>query len=73
MYNDKTLREPLVLALHWYRHCNTQSSGKKGSLVLGMASLSMSVAVWCAHVRVNIVSVYHRYLRQSLVTADRRV
>ena len=23
VHNDKTLREPLVLALHWYRHCNT--------------------------------------------------
>ena len=45
MYNDKTLREPLVLALHWYRHCNTQSSGKEGSLVLGMAALDLLSAL----------------------------
>ena len=33
--------EPLGVALHWYRHCNTQSSGLEGSLVLGMAALDL--------------------------------
>ena len=45
MYNDGTLREPLVVALHWYRHCNTQSSGPEGSLVLGMAALDLLSAL----------------------------
>ena len=45
MYNDKTFREPLLVALHWYRHCNTQSSGKEGSLVLGMAALDLLSAL----------------------------
>ncbi len=45
MYNDRTLREPLVVALHWYRHCNTQSSGTEGSLVLGMAALDLLSAL----------------------------
>ena len=40
-HKDERLRESLVLALHWYRHCNTQSSGLEGSLVLGMASLEL--------------------------------
>ena len=38
---DPRLREPLGVALHWYRHCNTQSSGLEGSLVLGMAALDL--------------------------------
>ena len=38
---DAKLRKPLGLALHWYRHCNTQSSGLEGSLVLGMAALDL--------------------------------
>ena len=29
------------MALHWYRHCNTNSSGLEGSLVLGMAALEL--------------------------------
>ena len=29
VHNDERLRESLVLALHWYRHCNTNSSGKE--------------------------------------------
>jgi len=33
--------EPLGVALHWYRHCNTQSSGLEGSLVLGVAALDV--------------------------------
>ena len=32
-------------ALHWYRHCNTNSSGKEGSLVLGMAALDLLSAL----------------------------
>lgn len=36
---DPKLREPLGVALHWYRHCNTNSSGLEGSLILGMAAL----------------------------------
>ena len=40
-HKDPRLREPLVVALHWYRHCNTQSSGLEGSLVLGMAALEL--------------------------------
>ena len=38
---DPKLHEPLGLALHWYRHCNTQSSGLEGSFILGMASLDL--------------------------------
>ena len=45
MYNDTALRESLVVALHWYRHCNTQSSGMEGSLVLGMAALDLLSAL----------------------------
>ena len=41
IHKDPRLREPLVVALHWYRHCNTQSSGLEGSLVLGMAALDL--------------------------------
>ena len=41
IHKDPRLREPLVVALHWYRHCNTQSSGLEGSLVLGMAALEL--------------------------------
>lgn len=41
VYEDPKLREPLGVALHWYRHCNTQSSGLEGSLVLGMAALDL--------------------------------
>ena len=41
VHKDPNLREPLVVALHWYRHCNTQSSGREGSLVLGMAALDL--------------------------------
>ena len=45
VHNDERLRESLVLALHWYRHCNTNSSGKEGSLVLGMAALDLLSAL----------------------------
>ena len=45
VHNDERLREPLVLALHWYRHCNTNSSGNQGSLVLGMAALDLLSAL----------------------------
>ena len=45
MCNDKTFGEPLVVALHWYRHGNTQSSGKEGALVLGMAALDLLSAL----------------------------
>ena len=38
---DPSRGEPLGVALHWYRHCNTQSSGLEGSLVLGMAALDV--------------------------------
>ena len=41
IHTDPRLREPLVVALHWYRHCNTTSSGLEGSLVLGMAALDL--------------------------------
>ena len=41
IHRDSSLREPLVVTLHWYRHCNTQSSGMEGSLVLGMAALDL--------------------------------
>lgn len=40
-HQNPKLSEPLGVALHWYRHCNTQSSGLEGSLVLGMASLDL--------------------------------
>ena len=43
--NDNALGEPLSLALHWYRHCNTSSSGMEGSLVLGMAALELLSAL----------------------------
>lgn len=41
IHKDPKFREPLVVALHWYRHCNTNSSGLEGSLVLGMAALEL--------------------------------
>ena len=41
VHKDPNLREPLGVALHWYRHCNTQSSGLEGSLVLGIAALDL--------------------------------
>ena len=41
IHKDPNHRESLVVALHWYRHCNTQSSGLEGSLVLGMAALDL--------------------------------
>ena len=41
IHTDPDLRESLVVALHWYRHCNTQSSGLEGSLVLSMAALDL--------------------------------
>ena len=44
-HDDQRLREPLVLALHWYRHCNTNSSGSQGSLILGMAALELLSAL----------------------------
>ena len=44
-YNDETLRDPLILVLHWYRHCNTQSSGMEGSLILGMTALDLLSAL----------------------------
>ena len=37
--------DSLILALHWYRRCNTNSSGKEGSLVLGMAALDLLSAL----------------------------
>ena len=40
-HKDPKLRESLVVALHWHRHCNTNSSGLEGSLVLGMAALEL--------------------------------
>jgi len=40
-HDDSSSRESLVLVLHWYRHCNTQSSGLEGSFVLGMAALEL--------------------------------
>ena len=45
VHNDKRVRDSLVRALHWYRHCNTNSSGKEGSLVLGMAALDLLSAL----------------------------
>ena len=45
VHNDQRLRESLVRGLHWYRHCNTSSSGKEGSLVLGMAALDLLSAL----------------------------
>lgn len=40
-HKDQKLGEPLVLAAHWYRRCNTNSSGMEGSIVLGMAALEL--------------------------------
>ena len=48
-HKDPRLREPLGVALHWYRHCNTQSSGLEGSLVLGMAALELLGALIVVH------------------------
>ena len=45
MNNDSTLREPLAIALSWYRYCNTRSSGMEGSIVLGMAALDLLSAL----------------------------
>ena len=45
MSNDSAVRESLSIALHWYRHCNTRSSGMEGSLVLGMAALDLLSAL----------------------------
>ena len=45
VHDDERLHEPLVLALHWYRHCNTNSSGNQGSLILGMAALDLLSAL----------------------------
>ena len=39
IHKDTKLRKPFGVALHWYRHCNTNSSGLEGSLILGMAAL----------------------------------
>lgn len=41
IHQDPNRRESLVVVLHWYRHCNTLSSGLEGSLVLGMAGLEL--------------------------------
>lgn len=41
MHNDEQHRDALLLALNWYRHCNTQSSGIEGSLVLGTSALDL--------------------------------
>ena len=41
IHKDPSRAEPSGVALHWYRHCNTQSSGLEGSLVLGMAALDV--------------------------------
>ena len=40
-YTNQKLHESLGVALHWYRHCNTRSSGMEGSIVLGMAALDL--------------------------------
>ena len=40
-YTNQKFHESLVMALHWYRHCNTSSSGMEGSIVLGMAALEL--------------------------------
>lgn len=45
LHNDEEHRDALLLALNWYRHCNTQSSGIEGSLVLGMAALDLLSAL----------------------------
>ncbi len=44
---DGAFRHHLYLALHWYRRCNTQSSGLEGSLVLGMAGLELLGELVC--------------------------
>ena len=45
LHNDTEHRDALLLALHWYRHCNIQSSGLEGSIVLGMAALDLLSAL----------------------------
>lgn len=45
VHDDERLRESLVLALHWYRHCNTNSSGTQGSFILGMTALDLLSAL----------------------------
>ena len=41
VHMDERFGQSLVMAVHWYRHCNTRSSGMEGSIVLGMASLEL--------------------------------
>lgn len=43
--NDEEQRDAFLLALHWYRHCNTQSSGIEGSIILGMSALDLLSAL----------------------------
>ena len=45
LHNDEEHRDALLLALNWYRHCNIQSSGIEGSIVLGMAALDLLSAL----------------------------
>ena len=80
VHNDERLRESLVLALHWYRHCNTNSSGKEGSLVLGMAALDLLSALIVVgrfrsmsaqeHDRLSAAKKLHPLLEALDVSAD---
>ena len=45
LHNDEEQRDAFLLALNWYRHCNTQSSGIEGSIVLGMSALDLLSAL----------------------------
>ena len=53
VHNSERLRESLVLALHWYRHCNTNSSGNQGALILSLLKCVWVAAapVLCLHSR----------------------
>ena len=41
VHKDARFGQSLDLAVHWYQHCNTRSSGMEGSVVLGMAALEL--------------------------------
>ena len=45
LHNNEEHRDALLLALNWYRHCNIQSSGIEGSIVLGVAALELLSAL----------------------------
>ena len=45
LHNDEKHRDALLLALNWHRHCNIQSSGLEGSIVLGMSALDLLSAL----------------------------